>query len=176
MQDDLRCVKKSKKLEKWWRKLAGEQSNTFRVHPKMEENPLKYVSLASKNGRKSPQHPPKSSPNPSPDGSQITPEALLEPILGQCLKEAQFWMAKKRPSDGQKHPKEAQDHPKPLPKGAQDPPKIDSCWIFGRFFSSFKFALIFQLFYHCFFMARTLKNRGFPLVKPHFLQNRNFPK
>ena len=95
----------------------------------MEENPLNTLP-----------NPLQILPNPSPDGSQIPPEALLEPILGQCLKEATFWMAKKRPSGSQKHPKEAQDDPKPLPNRAQDPPQIDFDWIFGRFLSSFKFA------------------------------------
>ena len=117
----------------------------------MEENPLNTLS-----------NPLQILPNPSPDGSQIPPEALLEPILGQCLKEAQFWMAKERPSDGQKHPKEAQDHPKPLPKGAQDPSKIDFCWIFKRFLSSSNFALIFLIFFCYFLQPEPLKTIVFP--------------
>ena len=85
----------------------------------------------------------KPSPNPPKifaKRAKIHPEALLEPILGKCLKEARFWTFKKRPRGGQKHPKEAQDDPKPLPNRAQDPPQIDFDWIFGRFLSSFKFA------------------------------------
>ena len=93
------------------------------------------------------QNPPKFLPKPYqnlpktlPKRPQIYPEALLEPILGQCLKEVRFWTFKKRPRGGQKHQKEAQDDPKPLPNRAQDPPQIDFDWIFGRFLSSFKFA------------------------------------
>ena len=127
------------------------------------------------------QNPPKFLPKPYqnlpktlPKRPQIYPEALLEPILSQWLKEARFWTFKKRPRDGQKHPKKAQDGPKPFPNTTQDPPKIDFCWIFGRFLSSSKFAKIFFIICSLFFTIRTLKNYGFPIVKPHFLQNRHF--
>ena len=115
------------------------------------------------------QNPPKffhkPSPNPPktfPKRAKIHPEALLEPILGQCLKEARLWTFKKRPRGGQKHPKEAQDGPKPLPNRTQDPPQIDFCWIFGCFLSSSKFAKIFLLFVHYFLQSEPLKTMVFP--------------
>ena len=115
------------------------------------------------------QNRPKFLPKPSqnlpktlPKRPKIHPEAFLEPIMGQCLKEARFWTSKKRPRGGQKHPKEAQDGPKPFPNTALDPPKIDFCWIFGRFLSSSKFAKIFLLFVHYFLQSEPLKTMVFP--------------
>ena len=68
-------------------------------------------------------------------------------------KKLDFKRPKKQPRDGQKQPKEAQDAPKPFPNTAQDPPKIDFCWIFERLLFSSKFALIFLTFFHIIFYS-----------------------
>ena len=112
------------------------------------------------NSSPNPPNPPKILPNSSQNRPKIAPEALLEPILGQCLKKAWFRTPKKRPRSGQERPEEAQDRPKTLPNGAQDPPKTDFCEIFGNFFSSSKFAAIFYRFFIVFllfFKSSTLK-------------------
>ena len=114
------------------------------------------------------QNPPKFFPKPSqnlfktlPKRPQIHPEALSEPILWAeniYLPKMLFFYL---PGDGQKHPKEAQDGPEPLPNTAQDPPKIDFCWIFRRLLSSSKFAMVFPIFFHYFLQPELLKTMVF---------------
>ena len=135
-----------------------ESAPAGRNHSKHFQNLPTVCSKSQKSSKNFSPNPPKTFAK----RAKIHPEALLEPILGKCLKEVRFWTFKKRPRGDQKHPKEAQDDPKPLPNRAQDLPQIDFDWIFGRFLSSFKFAKIFPLFFHYVLWSEPLKTMVFP--------------
>ena len=126
-------------------------------------------------GPKSSQILPQTLPKPSQNHPKPTQNPSRSPLgahFGPMLERSSILKVQKTAKRRPKAPKGRLRQAQTLPKWRPRPSQIDFCWIFGCFFSSSKFPLIFPLF----FTARTLKNYSFLTVKQHFLQNRNFPR
>ena len=145
----------------------------FEVNPKslhpfsfdlLTSTPNHFKSLLDKPSQRQPKikenlpqtlpNAPKILPNPFPNRPKIDSEALLEPILGQCLKKIGFWTSKKQPRGVQECQDEAQDRPRAsqIPsKWSSRPSKIQFINILFTFILQFQIYTDFSSILYRFF-------------------------
>ena len=138
-----------------------------KICPLCVQKVQKSSKISAQTLPKPPQNPPKATPNlsRSPLGAHFEPMVERSSVLNAQK------TAKRRPKAPKEGPRRPQTPPKYSPRPSQNWFLLD----FWTLFVQLQFCIDFSDIFSLFFSARTLKNYGFPTVKPHFSQNRHFP-